>query len=202
MKKLGKNLLKRNLIIKKGAMFGLDARIALLIFSSVSLLASAVIIGTYKEIKYDKVFSEAYTISQGLTMLMKDLNVSIYDSVDKNETLDNKELFSFENLLSDSNVIASFKSRWNGPYIKINYKENIEPTLNSKFRLARLAEDLSTTCNDSKSNPCYIYLKFKDVEKNKCNYLKDLSTVKKMLPVKTQEDLNTCDLFIKLTLDY
>ncbi|MEC9291352.1 MAG: hypothetical protein VX730_03020 [Pseudomonadota bacterium] len=84
---------------QKGAMFGLDARVALAIFGGLSVIAGAAVISSITETNVTALTTEFDNISKGYINQVFDTGV---DTV------------TFNDLLADSGAVS-----WNGPYLTI-----------------------------------------------------------------------------------
>lgn len=188
--------------LQKAAMFALDARIVLFIFTALSLVIASSIYHYFIEAEYGKVFSDARTIAYGVTTYMKDLKVSIADTVDPAENSDSKELYMFYNLLNDTHVWGIKASRWAGPYINLKSISLHDSILGSSYRLTRLSDSLSSTCADSQFNPCFIFLKFTKVSEELCDGIEKFASGANLTSLQRQGTVGLCELYIKLTPDF
>jgi hypothetical protein len=185
----------------KAAMFGLDARIALVVIASLSGISGAVLINSLAGINIDKILAEASTIGISVNNYHKDMNKSIFDTLDSALTADELELAAFTVLYKNENLITPYTTKWNGPYIRSQYFNNVEPYLNTPFRLVRKSADNSTTCNDVKTNPCYVFLKFKNLTNDVCDDFEDFTSGKNYAKV-YKESSSSCNILINIALDY
>jgi len=100
--------------INKGAMFGLDARIALAIFGALSVISGAAL---YNAIQYSKVVSTVTTaneLSKSLESYLVDVGENLaYSSVASHRKIDE--------------LVSSSKSNWKGPYV--SYAVSADHTL-------------------------------------------------------------------------
>tara|TARA_Y100001960_G_C14632043_1_gene806294 strand:- start:289 stop:864 length:576 start_codon:yes stop_codon:yes gene_type:complete len=187
--------------IKKGAMFGLDARICLFIFALVSVLTYSVFYNLYFGLSAEKVLAETPAIKYGLEQYQADMNASIFTTLNTTYTATEQEDYSFESLVKPDYLRAPYDTKWNGPYIRIKNENMMDVHLNAKYKLVRLSEALTTTCNDVKTNKCYIYLKFKDLNLDLCRSFETVGSTK-YSKVELKRSSTTCDAFIKLIEDY
>jgi hypothetical protein len=186
---------------KKGAMFGVDARVALAVFAIISIVVVANIYRVLTEINVDKVLAETSVIGAAVDDFHKDMNRSIFDSVDPALTADNKEKTTFMALTKVSNVVAAYQSKWDGPYLKVNYINAVEPFLGTEYRLVKLSRTASTTCDDANTNPCYVFLKFKSLPDEICDAFEEQTSVEGYGKVYRQ-GATTCDILINVAVDY
>ena len=87
-----------NLKSQRGAMFGLDARIALAIFGGLSVITGAALFGSISQTKITALTTEFDNFSKAYTNVVLDTGI---------DTLD------FRDLYTDQSVTVG----WNGPYI-------------------------------------------------------------------------------------
>ena len=95
--------------LKKGAMFGLDARIALAIFGSLSLISGAALYSAIETAKVTTLHTEIDNLEKGLDQFIYDTNKNIPTSSSSNKF---NLTYLENNNDSDDN--------WKGPYFKIN----------------------------------------------------------------------------------
>lgn len=94
------------MIYKKAAMFGLDARIALAIFGTLSVISGAALYSAIQEAKVVSLVAKMNEISKAMESYLLDTGLDI--PVDTNSVLDTSEL------------ITSTKTGWKGPYLSYN----------------------------------------------------------------------------------
>lgn len=190
-----------NFTNKKAAMFGLDARITLMIFGIISIIVSANIYRVLTEINVDKILAESSSIGSAVDSYHKTMNKSIFDTLTGSLSADDKEKAAFTALYKNENVIAPFNDKWKGPYIKVKYNNGLEPFLNTEYRLLRLAKNASTTCNNINTNPCYVFLKFKDITTEDCDAFEAQTTSTKYGKVYRQAG-SACTILVNIAIDY
>lgn len=186
---------------KKGAMFGLDARIALAIFCIMSITVGLESYKILSDINIEKVLAESSTIGTAVEDYQKTMNKSIFDTLDGALSADAKETAAFNALHTNANLQTPYDTKWNGPYLKSSYVNNTEPYLNTQYRLVRLSENANSVCNDTKENPCYVFLKFKDITDKKCDKFEEKTTVNNYGKV-FREVATECNILINIALDY
>tara|TARA_Y100001960_G_scaffold33272_1_gene29659 strand:+ start:729 stop:1307 length:579 start_codon:yes stop_codon:yes gene_type:complete len=185
----------------KGAMFGVDARVALAVFALLSVLVGASLINFFRVANLQKVIAETKSVAEAVDSFHKDIHVSIFDTLGA-LTGDAKEIAAFKALTTKADISATYKDRWDGPYLRMKTTNQTEYFLDEQYRLVSLASDLNTTCNDTKANPCYVFLKFNDMSDSICNDFDDIITQKKYNNVQTKAaGYLKCDLYFNLTLD-
>lgn len=187
---------------KKGAMFGFDARLTLLIFAIVTVISVSTMYGLYYSLNAEKTLAESKTIAYAVESYQKDMNASIFTTLTNGLSADDEEQFSFKALVDNTNIKAPYNTRWNGPYLNFKHYNFKDPYLDSSFRLVSLSNTLSTTCNNSKINRCYVFLKFKTILKNECDNFEKVADSKGYGSVLRVDNTNDCDLYIKLTTEF
>lgn len=196
-----KTVYAKAITIKKAAMFGIDARVALAIFAILAIVISANIYKITMNVNIDKILTEASAIGKSVESYQKSMNKSIFDTVNPALSSDDKEKAAFTALYKNENLQAAFTAKWDGPYLNVKYQNSIEPFTGKNYRLARLSESTSTTCNNTASNPCYVFLKFKNLQSDECDTFEDQTSVTQYTKVYRQS-ASSCNILIKIGLDY
>lgn len=140
---------------QQGAMFGLDARITLAIFSGLSVLAGYTITTNMDYITGGALTDELNNISDAVDGYHHDLKQDIFKTL-ISPTPENaiRALYDSENITS-----GRFRARWLGPYIEYRSTNHHKY---GEMRLEKRTERFNTTCQ-STSKTCYLYLTFKNV---------------------------------------
>jgi type II secretory pathway pseudopilin PulG len=113
-------------MIKKAAMFGLDARIALAIFGALSVISGAALYSAIQKAKFTKYYV-------AFTELEKAFNAYVLDTGDMNFNSSNPDLnMLYENAKGSTTPVPY----WNGPYLSAKY----DVTGNKKFAHINLGE--------------------------------------------------------------
>ena len=141
------------MIIKKGAMFGLDARIALAIFGALAVISGAAL---YSAIQESKVTSLLASISE-----MEKAYGAYYLDTGSHLEVDSGSVLKIEDLLS------STASGWKGPYSPLERVSSIylkfqpyESVLYAIYKDDAFGDNVNaTTCGA----PCYVYVGIYDV---------------------------------------
>lgn len=186
---------------KKAAMFGLDARIALSIFAIISIIIGANIYRVLTEINVDKVLAETKDIGIAVDDYQKDTKSSIFNTLDNSLNADDKEKAAFTALYKNQNLKSPYGTKWAGPYLSVKYNNGLEPFLNTEYRLVKLSKTAAVTCDDSNTNPCYVFLKFKNLEDSICDSFEGQTSVNNYGKVYRQAGTD-CNILIKLGLEF
>lgn len=96
-------------MIKKGAMFGLDARIALAIFGALSVISGAALFSAIQESKITSYVTEMKELAKAIESYMLDVGTDIPKRVSLTYQAESQELVT-------SNAIG-----WKGPYFTSEY---------------------------------------------------------------------------------
>lgn len=138
---------------KKGAMFGLDARIALAIFGALSVISGAALYGAIQEAKLVAIIAEANEIAKAVESYKLDTGVDL-PSIAGNDTV------NATGLISDNGVTGV-----NPPYVSYDAHTNCYCLKNGKFDFI-CVESLKETpfaTTDSSDRECKKVSQF-------CNY--------------------------------
>jgi type II secretory pathway pseudopilin PulG len=151
------------MLFKKGAMFGLDARIALAIFGALSVISGAALYSAIKEAKLTKVVTELKEVEKALEQYLLDTGVDLPVHSINPVTRD------IEQLIKDTGTTG-----WKGPYLQ----GEVESGNNSRFIMAgsdamyfkiksatdvawEAPEDDSGTGDGTCGSPCYYWIEMR-----------------------------------------
>lgn len=95
---------------QRGAMFGLDARIALVIFAGLSGLIGYYMLSTAQESRVRGLAQDIGAVREAVNDMQRDLRVNIH-------TVSGADDRAFTALYDASVLKSSARARWNGPYI-------------------------------------------------------------------------------------
>jgi type II secretory pathway pseudopilin PulG len=150
------------MLLKKAAMFGLDARIALAIFGALSVISGAALYSAIQEAKLTKVLVEVNEVGKAVEQYILDtgLNLLVYGGTGL--TLDPQAL------LEDPGVTG-----WNGPYLsgemRSGYPANLllDGSDTSYFKIKKATnvtwtapESTAGTGDGTCGTPCYYWIEF------------------------------------------
>jgi hypothetical protein len=147
--------------LKKGAMFGLDARIALAIFGALSIISGAALYSAIEQAKATSTIAEAKELMKSFEQYYLDTG-SILPLV--------SPLVNSGGYVADHAylVIDKSVSGWKGPYTPLEYGlNNLEHPTGSGFSLFYLKGNVNWTGFTSSakcdiSNPCYAWVAIYD----------------------------------------
>ena len=143
--------------MKKGAMFGLDARIALAIFGALSVISGAALYSAIQQSKVIAIVSELNEVSKAIEAFMLDTGVDVGQTGGTN--------FYFGDLVNNS---SSFDG-WKGPYFPeigelagASSREYIDHPLYGNILLRDLESNLGganySHPNNCSAAPCYYWV--------------------------------------------
>ena len=152
------------MFIKKGAMFGLDARIALAIFGALSVISGAALYSAIQTAKSE-------SINQGLKEVEKAIEAYMVDMGHMSEYYPTYDIIELGCLATNYSNCDADAAYWKGPYIGeesspywlLSHRVTGDADFDTKlegFRFAGsswsgTASDVPDACNNS---DCYIYI--------------------------------------------
>tara|TARA_Y100001960_G_scaffold295742_1_gene340658 strand:- start:2498 stop:3094 length:597 start_codon:yes stop_codon:yes gene_type:complete len=153
-------------INKKGAMFGLDARIALAIFGALSVISGAALYSAIQEAKVTAIITEMNELGKAVDAFELDTGVlPAFDSVATNH-------------MDAMQLVSSSVDGWNGPYYAGEQNSSTHPqTLNFKYpsydyigvrRMSNASwgNNSLNNCVTAAANPCSLYIISTFIPKN------------------------------------
>ncbi len=138
----------------KGAMFGMDARVALAIMGSLAALVGFYAFNRFKAAESVAVWKELRVIDESLQGYQSDMATFIPFTISggSDGTKD------FNALIDVSNVSTGFQKYWNGPYIDV---ESNDHTTYGAFTIGYGQLDRTTACTTT--SPCYAWITLSNV---------------------------------------
>ena len=162
------------MLIKKGAMFGLDARIALAIFGALSVISGAALYSAIKDAKATALLTEFSEISKAWEAYYVDTG-SMLESYAPTAAATNDDFYrrKLYNL-----YINPGKQGWSGPYLSDYYESTCRYCHNTKYN-AYVGMFIATTdvawgntkewndakCSTGRAN-CFVWLYFRMDDQN------------------------------------
>jgi Tfp pilus assembly protein PilE len=159
-----KGVYMRLFILKKGAMFGLDARIALAIFGALSVISGAALYSSIKKSETIRMTTEIAEVKKAVEQYMLDTGLYLTTPATTSSNI------TIGNLYKNYDSITA----WNGPYIGVDstLTTNIELTIANNKTIDRLwnakrvknsvwSGTTPSTTSSSSCNPvdCAVYLR-------------------------------------------
>ena len=155
------NLLKN----QRGAMFGLDARIALYVFGGISTLSAGYVVMNMHTFHAQGFSKEIRDMALAIEAVHKDLKEDLHNSLD--DPSDENAIIA----LYDESALASdaLRRKWHGPYV------TYESTVHRKhgdIRLTKAQDDAITACESG--TRCYLWLTFSAMKSSMTTPLNDI----------------------------
>jgi len=140
-----------------GAMFGLDARIALAIFSIIAVIAGVAVAVNVDTTRAKSLASELTETGQALELYHHDLKEDIFRTLAVPSTKNAFQALFDREVLRDDGL--SYRGRWNGPYIKF------ASTTNPRYG-SMMVEKAGTnhTMGCAPDQICYLYIVYSQVK--------------------------------------
>lgn len=140
---------------QKGAMFGLDARISLLIFATLSVVTGAIVTANLTKIRANAMADELSRFTAAIEGIHQDIKGDLHGALrEDSDEAAVRALYDPEALKSQKD-----KSRWLGPYVK--YESTIHPKY-GQMTLTKMQEDHSVKCTPKQL--CYLWLTFDQID--------------------------------------
>lgn len=134
---------------QRGAMFGLDARIALAIFAAISLVGGYFGLGKITTANNAAFLKELRAYENAIMQIQTDLGVFYQFAIDGSDGI--KDFNAIET--ATGNILARYQPRWNGPYIDGIRRDH---PVYGAYTVAYRQADYTTACNIS--NDCFVWL--------------------------------------------
>lgn len=143
------NFFLKTLRNQKGAMFGLDARIALVIFSGLTVIAGVTLSAKISTITGSALVDEVKKTGLAIEGIHLDLKADLFKNLDNAN-----ESTAFEALYNEEVLNPGMpRSRWLGPYV--DYRTNMHPSYGEMF-VHKRGESHNETCRAG--DICYLWL--------------------------------------------
>lgn len=142
---------------QKGALFGLDARISLVIFSGLTVIVGATLSSKISSITGGALIDELNATGQAIEGMQLDLKADIFKSID-NPNEENAFMALYDKDMLNTPLT---RSRWLGPYIKNH--TNIHPAY-GKMSIVKRTESYKAICRSG--DVCYLWITLEKVPYN------------------------------------
>ena len=150
---------------QRGAMFGLDARIALAIMAILSIVAGMTVVLSITDIRGKALSKELVLYKTAFESMQYDLKTGIYDAVNSGADMDTR---SFAALYDRSEIKTAYQPKWLGPYVK--RESTIHPEYGQMYLLlATQTDPTDTVCGSS----CYYWIRIDGVSQAVFNHTND-----------------------------
>ena len=139
---------------QKGAMFGLDARIALAIFAALSVIAGYLGISKLETAHKAAFLKEIMAYEDAITQMQTDFGVFYEFAIDNSDGVHDFNAIE----TSTDNVKSNFLTKWHGPYIEGIRQDH--PQYGS-FTLTYGQDDYTSAC--TYNTTCYVWINLTNV---------------------------------------
>ena len=150
------------MLTQKGAMFGLDARIALAIFGTLSVVTSGYMLSGLNKFNAQGLSEELRNTHTAIERIHHDIKQDLHNQLavknDENAIV----------ALYDSSAISptAIVNKWNGPYLT---RQVATHPKYGAIRLSKFQNDHTSTC--SSGNLCYLWLTYASMPSDVANEL-------------------------------
>ncbi len=153
---------------QKGAMFGLDGRIALVIFASISTIAGASIFFNRLDAQATVLHGELKALHEAIKTMQSDFENDLYASLDNTGATRHQNALNA--LFDETQINATHQNNWHGPYIdefiqpgtRI-YKalNNVEGVTTVTIQKHPKMDAISNADACSNADPCYYWVRIR-----------------------------------------
>jgi hypothetical protein len=144
---------------QRGAMFGLDARVALAIFGIISVVVGTAIFGNMGDFNARAFAKELREMHVAIEGLHTDLQTNV-----RNRLVTVNDTNAFAALYDRDLLTAVGQQRWLGPYI--NHRSTTHPLYGAMQLQRRAAANAPATACTATDGTCYMYLRYAAVPDN------------------------------------
>lgn len=141
---------------QRGALFGLDARIAMAVFAVLTLVAGAAVLGNLDSSRAKSLAAEIADIGRAVEGIHADLKTDIFKALDE-PSEKNAFVALFDNLVVTER--GNLRGRWVGPYV--NFTSAQHPRY-GEMVVQKHPADHSQDCNPDEL--CYLWVVYSNVK--------------------------------------
>lgn len=127
--------MKNTLTSQKGAIFGVDARIAIAIFALLSVTAGYFALGKLEKVRNAAVLKELQSLSFAMKQFQTDMGVFYGQTLSDSNGIDD-----FKSLYTPNYLQTKFQRLWNGPYIT---EETTQHSILGSYYISYYRDDMS-----------------------------------------------------------
>jgi type II secretory pathway pseudopilin PulG len=142
---------------QRGALFGLDARMAIGVFALLALIAGYVAFGRLATARDTALLADIQAFEQALAEYQTDMGTFYLFTLDKQND-DSGGAEDLEALWDKSKILPGFQEHWNGPYLHRDTRKHREFGRFSVFYAQSDRVNYCTTDSD-----CFVWLSLSDV---------------------------------------
>lgn len=151
---------------QRGALFGLDARIAMAVFAVLTLVAGAAVISNLDSSRAKSLAAEISDIGRAVEGFHADLKTDIFLTLDE-PTEKNAFAALYDNMVVTQR--RNLRGRWLGPYV--NFTDARHPRY-GEIVIQKRPADHTQSCNTDEL--CYLWLVFGNVKLGIINEVNDI----------------------------
>ncbi len=146
---------------QRGAMFGVDARIAIATFSTIAIITGYMGISKIDSAGKAALVKEILAYEDAIEQIQTDVGVFYQFAIDTSDGI--KDFNAIE--IGDGNVLAQYLNKWNGPYI-----EGIRQShpIYGDFTLTYAQDDFVTACNIN--NDCFVWIVLTNIPSDRWDF--------------------------------
>lgn len=141
---------------QSGALFGLDARLAIGVFAIIAVIAGYVAFGRIVIAKDAALIADLEAMDQALAGYQADMGTFFLFTLDKDPEDSGAE--DLEALWNVKKVLPGFQPHWNGPYL---HRETRQHKEFGKFTVFYAQGDRQNVC--TQDSDCYVWIGLSDV---------------------------------------
>lgn len=147
---------------QRGAMFGLDARVALSIFAVISILGGYIGFSKLSTARDAAFLKELYAYEDAIMQIQTDVGVFYQFAIDGSDGV--KDFEAIET--ATGNILARYQPRWNGPYIDGIRRDH--PTYGA-YTVEYQQANYTSACDID--NDCFVWLVIDGIPASLFNFL-------------------------------
>ena len=147
---------------QRGAMFGLDARIALAIFAAITIVSGYIGFSKVTTARHAAFLKEIMAYENAIMQIQTDLGVFYQFAIDGSDGI--KDFNAIET--DTGNILARYQPRWNGPYIDGIRRDH--PKYGA-YTISYGQDDFTSACDID--NDCFVWLVMDGVPANVFDFI-------------------------------
>ena len=147
---------------QSGALFGLDARIAMAVFALLALIAGYVAFGRIDIARQAALLADIQSIDEALQGYQADMGTFFLFTIDKSDNGTGAK--DLEALWDIKRVLPGFRPHWNGPYLHRDTRQHRDY---GRFSLIYAQSDRTNYCTTD--SECYVWIALTKVPASKWN---------------------------------
>jgi type II secretory pathway pseudopilin PulG len=157
-----KNVYSKFLSNARGAIFGIDARIAIAIFAALSVTAGYYALGGIEQIRNASIMKELAAVENAMIQMQTDMGIFYQQSIAESNGRDD-----FQALWNSNYINSRFQRLWNGPYIN---EETTNHSILGTYYITYYRNDMSPCEN---KGDCHAFIAISETPTKIWNYIND-----------------------------